>query len=80
MMSELNEKTPVTLSKKHGVSTRQIERDARFSEAIESIEKNVGKEAVNDHEVLLSATARRTRRRLGQQIRRVQDHKTLFEE
>lgn len=44
-MSELNQ-TSSTLAEKHGVSSRQIERDAKFAEAIDTIEANVGKEAV----------------------------------
>lgn len=34
------------IASKHGVSPRQIKRDAKFAEAIDTIEANVGKEAV----------------------------------
>lgn len=36
------------VAEKHGVSSRQIERDAKFAEAIETIEKNVGKAAADE--------------------------------
>lgn len=47
-MTTANSKTSESLAAKHGVSEKQIRRDAKFAEAVDTIEKNVGKEAADE--------------------------------
>jgi|SaaInlStandDraft_1057018.scaffolds.fasta_scaffold141844_2 hypothetical protein len=47
-MSTCSGKTSQTIAKKHGVTEKKVRRAAKFSKAVETIEKNVGKEATKE--------------------------------